>query len=313
MGKPCSILTFEIGSVGGGACAIKDGLDYAAAMWNPEGDMADVEIWEILEPLVYLGRRVKPNTAGPGKYRGGSGFESLRMVWKTNDLLLQNCGDGAGFSSAGLFGGYPSATGYRHNVHNTDTVERAREGNPYPVREYDPGNSELSAQINGDHKFDKHTLTYPYSFKQGDLYLSWMRGGGGLGDTLERHPQKVVDDVNHGFLLPRYASEIYGVKLKSPDTPSDQSNTRDRPPDYSLDEKGTQELRQEIRKQRAERSMPASEFLEKEKERVHEGRLAEHVREMYNQSMALSPAWARYFREYWGLPDDFTFKTGDES
>ena len=66
--------------MGGGASAVKDGLDYAAAMWNPEGDMADVEIWEILEPLLYLGRRIKPNTAGPGKYRGGSGFESLRPV-----------------------------------------------------------------------------------------------------------------------------------------------------------------------------------------------------------------------------------------
>ena len=35
---------------------VADGLDYAAAMWNPEGDMGDCEVWEIIEPFLYLGR-----------------------------------------------------------------------------------------------------------------------------------------------------------------------------------------------------------------------------------------------------------------
>ena len=116
--------------------------------------MADVEIWEILEPLLYLGRRVKPNTAGAGKYRGGSGFESLRMVWKTNDLVMQNAGDGLVFPSQGLFGGYPAAAGYRHNVHEPDLIQRAHEGKPYPVRDYDPANSELEALVEGTRSFD---------------------------------------------------------------------------------------------------------------------------------------------------------------
>jgi len=296
LGKPCSILNFEISTVGGGASAVKDGLDYAAAMWNPEGDMADVEIWEILEPLIYLGRRVKPNTAGPGRYRGGSGFESLRMVWKTDDLVMQNAGEGLCFSSAGLFGGYPSAAGYRHNVHGTDLQERARGGEPYPVREYDPENSEMNNLTRGEHEFDKRTMTYPAPFRQGDLYLSWLRGGAGLGDPLERDPRRVVEDVTQGFLLPRFASRIYGVKLEQlPDA------------SYGSDPEATRVSREEIRRQRAERSLPTRAWVEKERERVLAGGFLREVRECYNACMDLSPQWAAKVRAFWDLPPDFTF------
>ena len=123
---------------------------------------------------------------------------------------------------------------------------------------------------------------------------------------------KVVDDVNQGFLLPEYASRTYGVKLDS-EPEAGQESTRDKPSNYKLDEKGTKELRKQIRKQRQERSVPASQYLEQEKKRVHEQNMPEHTREMYNQSMALSAAWADYYRSYWGLPDGFTFKTGEES
>ena len=79
-GEIHAVNSFEASSCGTGACAIKDGLNHAAAIWNPEGDMGDIEIWEMAEPLLYLGRNVKANSGGYGKYRGGCGFETLRMV-----------------------------------------------------------------------------------------------------------------------------------------------------------------------------------------------------------------------------------------
>lgn len=301
LGKPCSILNFEIGTVGGGACAVKDGLNYAAAMWNPEGDMADVEIWEILEPMLYIGRRVKPNTAGAGKYRGGSGFESLRMVWKTNDLVLQNGGDGNIFASPGLFGGYPSATGYRHNVHKANLLEIANKNQPYPVREYDPENSELSALVDGERVFDKRTTTYPQPFKQGDLYLSWLRGGAGLGDPIERDPQMVAEDVEGGFLLPHFASKIYGVQLVM--------ENRDK---YFIDQEATNALREDIKKLRAKSSISTREYIEAEREKVQEGRFVQPIKKCYNSCMELSPEWAEKYKQFWNLPDDFSFPTEDE-
>jgi acetone carboxylase alpha subunit len=52
---------------------------------EPRGRHGDVEIWEMAEPLLYLGRNVKANSGGYGQYRGGCGFESLRMVWNAQD------------------------------------------------------------------------------------------------------------------------------------------------------------------------------------------------------------------------------------
>src|SRR5713101_6954750 len=63
-GQPSATTNFGLSCCGGGAKMVLDGLDYAAAMWNPEGDMGDLEMWEIIEPFLYLGQRVKASTAG---------------------------------------------------------------------------------------------------------------------------------------------------------------------------------------------------------------------------------------------------------
>src|SRR5437588_3180074 len=62
-GRQSATTNFGLSCVGGGAKMVLDGLDYAAAMWNPEGDMGDLEMWELIEPFLYLGQRVKPNPA----------------------------------------------------------------------------------------------------------------------------------------------------------------------------------------------------------------------------------------------------------
>ena len=89
--------------------------------------MGDMEMWELIEPFLYLSQRVKPNTAGPGRHRGGSGYECLRLAWKTPFYEMQNIGNGRCFIQAGLWGGYPAATGYRHNIRNTNLLALAAE------------------------------------------------------------------------------------------------------------------------------------------------------------------------------------------
>ena len=108
-----AVNSFESAAEGVGASAVKDGISHAAAIWNPEGDMGDMEIWELAEPLLYLGRSIKPNTAGYGKYRGGSGYETLRMVYGAKDWTMFFMGNGYMSSDCGLMGGYPAASGYR--------------------------------------------------------------------------------------------------------------------------------------------------------------------------------------------------------
>jgi N-methylhydantoinase B/acetone carboxylase alpha subunit len=300
-GNDTGLLSFELSCVGGGARGVSDGLDYGAAMWNPEGDMGDCEVWELIMPLLYLGRSVKPSTAGMGKYRGGSGFQSVYAIWKTTDLVMQNAGDSGCFPSPGIFGGYPSASGYRHNVLNTNLLERFRKRETYPSREDDPVDSEISACCDGEHLFDRRTMNYPYRMVHGDIYYSWYRGGGGLGDPLEREPAAIESDLDGNYLLPRYAESVYGAVTCKDDEGF-----------WHVDHEKTAGRREEMRARRAERAIPVAEYLKGEKQKILNGDLAPETRRMYNESLELSTDWREWFLSFWELPDDFHFAEGGE-
>ncbi len=295
-GQPSAFTNFEISCQGTGAAYVKDGEATCAAMWNPEGDMGEVETWEHLEPLLYLGRGRKANTSGAGKYRGGCGAESLRMLFKTESQILFSAGEGHVFSSAGVFGGYPGNSGYRHNVHNSNMKELAANKAPYPTLDGDPENSAISAMVKGDEVFDLNQMTGPHPFGEYDLYASVQRGGPGLGDPLERDPASVAADVNGGELLERFAKPIYGVVL-----------TKGADGRLQADVTATQAERTAMRKRRLERAVDTKDFIARERERVLEGHIHAPVRAMYKSSMKLSPRWAAHFRNFWSLADDFSF------
>jgi N-methylhydantoinase B/acetone carboxylase alpha subunit len=292
--KESATTNFELSCVGTGAGIVRDGVDFASAMWNPEGDMGDVEVWELIEPFLYLGRRIKPNTAGPGKYRGGSGFESLRMCWKTPYYELQNINLGKVFAGAGIFGGYPNSTGYRRNLHQTNILDLAKNKLPYPVRDGDPADSEMLRLVKAQRVIsDKLATTLPGLFEEGDLYLSVLNGGTGAGDPIERDPGRIEDDINGEYLMPRYAESIYGAVVE-------KQNGRCR-----VDRKKTQEKRQAIREKRKKDSVSVTEWMESERKKIQNREFIKPVREMYRSSMATSQSWAREYRDFWNLPDDF--------
>lgn len=296
-GQQAAITNFSISCVGTGGRMYDDGLDYAAAMWNPQGDMGDCEVWEINEPFLYLGASVKPSTAGSGKYRGGSGWESLRLCWGTEFFETQNIGNSKITMQSGLWGGYPGATSYRHNVRDTNFFELVGGLLPYPVRDGNPEESEIERYVDGDTSFDQRTLTMPDRMGDGDLYLSPMRGGSGLGDPLERDPAAVIEDVRGGFLIDRLAASVYGVEATA---------------DGELDAAATAARRGRIRAARAELSQPFDEWFAAQRERVlaHAdggGEFIGAVQRMYAESMRLSERWAEEFRGFWQLDDDFVF------
>jgi N-methylhydantoinase B/acetone carboxylase alpha subunit len=277
-GTSSAIMNFEISAQGMGAKYVLDGTDYCAAMFNPEGDMGDVEMWELISPFVYLSRRVKASSGGPGRHRGGSSFESLFMVNKTPFWELQNIGTGRVLSAGGLFGGYPGATAYIHNIHGADLIERARRGEAYPIADGDfehPALMEIRGESR-EYKNDGMTLLSP--FANGDLYLSVMKGGAGLGDPLLRPVEAVCSDVCEGHLLPRFAESVYGV--------SD---------------------REAFRRRRLERAVPVRAWMAAERARVLAQDLAQPIAEMLAESMRLSPRWAAEYRGFWDLPEDFEF------
>lgn len=276
-GQLSGFMNFEIGAQGQGAKYILDGLDWGAAVFNPEGDMGDVEMWELVKPMLYLGRRSKPYTGGVGRHRGGTSFESLFLVHNTQDYEVENIGTGGMLTSPGLFGGYPAPSTYVHNVKGSDIFEQAKAGEAYPVA--DGGNEALELNaFSGEHDLRNDPFTMMIPVEHGDLYLSSGRGGGGLGDPLLRSEERVGSDVAERHLIERFAESAYGV--------SDRDG---------------------FRSARLERARPVSEWWSEQRERILSGDLIDPVKVMYAESMRLTPAWAAEYRGFWDLPEDFDF------
>ena len=134
-GNSSAIMNFEVAAQGMGAKYVLDGTDTCAAMFNPEGDMGDVEMWELICPIVYLSRKAKASSGGPGPPP-----RRLELRVAVHDLEHALLGapeprHQRGCSSApGLFGGYPGLGAYIHNIKGADLIERARARRGLPDR-----------------------------------------------------------------------------------------------------------------------------------------------------------------------------------
>lgn len=291
------LAAFDLSSVGLGAGAVRDGLDYGYAVWNPECDMGDIEVWESMElGLPWLARGVKIDTAGFGKYRGATAWENVRVASGVRQALHYVVRpDGLLFHGAGLMGGYPHATGYRFYHLNTNFAEVAREKKPYPLREGDPEHSDIEAMLEGTPRRSERSHTLGQVLQNGDIVLGNMSGGPGFGDPLERDPERVAHDLDEGVYTKEMAGRVYGVVCVF-----DESGRT-----WRVDVSATQAKRGDMKKARKQRGIGFDEFYDRERARILNGQLAAPVKQMYRESMELSPSWAAHFRTFWRLPDDF--------
>lgn len=277
LGETSGFMNFELAGGGMGGKYVLDGLDYASAPFNPEGDHGDCEMWELLTPFLYIGRGIKASTGGPGRHRGGSGFETLFMTWNTPFQQVQQLGSSKIAVSPGIFGGYPAANSYVHSIKGSDLIERANRGEAYPVRDgsYDePALLELS----GERVYKQDALRVLEGAAVGDLFQLVYKGGGGLGDPLKRPVEAVERDVAEGHLLPAYAESAYAI--------SDRDAARTR---------------------RLELARPTEEWWQAEREKVLAYAYPLHLQTMYAESMRLSPRFAAEYRGFWDLPEDFEY------
>ena len=293
-GEIHAVNSFESSSCGTGASAIKDGINHGAAIWNPEGDMGDIEIWEMAEPLLYLGRNIKTNSAGYGKYRGGCGFESLRMVWKAQDWTMFFMGNGYMNSDWGLMGGYPAATGYRFEAHETGLERRIAKEEQIPLgADQDPASPAYERNIDATAvvKRNKQCMTTEDCYENYDLYLNYLRGGPGFGDPLDRDIAAIQHDLNTAALLPEFAQKVYGAVV-----------TKDEREHWVVDVEATAIERMNIRKNRLERSIPVKAWMKIERERIIDKHASTQVKHMFATSFGLSQKFEKHFRDFWELP-----------
>ena len=105
-GNQFAATNFEYNSSGMGASSNLDGLYASNAMWNPEANLSDVEVFESIWPLVWLGRGITPDGGGFGKNQGGAALQSLYVVEHDAPLVVAGAissGDSV-FVSPGIMG-----------------------------------------------------------------------------------------------------------------------------------------------------------------------------------------------------------------
>ncbi len=144
-----------------------------------------IEIHETEFPLRILRFDVRPDSGGPGKFRGGLGC--TRDYQLLEDAAVRVRGKGemrSKFPPWGVLGGKHARTG-SYSVNGRELPETVREERLNP----------------------------------GDVVRVNMNAGGGYGDPLEREPELVLGDVLDGYVSIAGAREDYGVVIM-PDNPA---------------------------------------------------------------------------------------------
>jgi acetone carboxylase alpha subunit len=155
--------------------------------------------------------------------------------------------------------------------------------------------------VKGEVYFTPKGFATSRPFEVGDLYLNYLRGGPGYGDPLERDPNLIEQDVNGDVVSPRFAESVYGAALRKQGAK------------WIVDVEQTGRKRQQMREHRKARGIPARQWIVQQRERLLGDQVRGVVRRTYRECMQLSPSWAKEFREFWSLPEDFAFSAGGKN
>ena len=164
-------------SAGGmGAAHDRDGLSATAFPSGITG--VPVEAIETAAPLLMRRRQLRPDSGGPGQFRGGLGQE-MELEIITGQNANHSCMyDRTGNPAAGLFGGKAGAKG---------EVLLSDGGRPHPKSHY--------------------------VLRSGQRVTLKLPGGGGYGDPLSRDPLRVLEDLRQGYVTVAAAEKEYGVVI----------------------------------------------------------------------------------------------------
>ncbi|HLH74814.1 MAG TPA: hydantoinase B/oxoprolinase family protein [Chloroflexota bacterium] len=176
-GRRFNLLFFNAGGTGA-----RTGLDGISSTAFPSGISGTaVEIIENRSPLVVLEKALRPDSGGPGQFRGGLGHRLVIAGLRTNrPYTFSPFFDRLQFPARGLHGGQAGAPGDYFLKHPDGTIER-----PNP----------------------KATI---YPDPQTELWIE-LPGGGGLGDPRQRPRERVLNDVREGLVSPERVEKDYGM------------------------------------------------------------------------------------------------------
>jgi N-methylhydantoinase B/oxoprolinase/acetone carboxylase alpha subunit len=296
-------LTLEQACNGAPARGIADGENSAWSIYTPQADFGNAEISELFYPIMYLGRNLEPDSGGYGRFRGGLGHTAVWLVKNTPGIEYQ-CGC-AGIRSKvlanhGMFGAYPAVPDRPGYAIGTDVETRIAAQAPLVHERGDPEAPALAANLRARVLEPDVVAPFvtPELLHEYDVVVHPISGAQALGDPLDRDPDLVKTDLDNGWTRERVAREVYGVVGRRDDATGE----------WAVDAAATARAREAIREARRKRGVPFRDWWRQERQRVlAKERMADAVRAMWRGSMTLSPDYGREIRDFWQLPEEFTF------
>jgi N-methylhydantoinase B len=208
---------------GGGAQTINDGQDAYGLTCTTGGGIPDIENHEGADPVLFLWRRLVPNSGGPGLKRGGMALDQAYAIHYSEGMA------GPGFNACaqvpphGFGGGYPAGAGIFYPIRASNVDALLLDGQ-MPSRE----------RVHGHSESVRSKLTH-LKLARGDIFVATAGGGGGIGDPLLRSPAEVAADIAADYVTAAHAHEVYGVVVDS---------------DGNVDEPATEQRRHKLRRER---------------------------------------------------------------
>jgi acetone carboxylase alpha subunit len=285
------------GTFGAGATGVCDGVDTGGWVATPETDVGNWEVWELFVPEMFMSRMLEPYSVGYGKYRSGVSMPSMEMLHR----LTVGIGSGAIgcahdriIPNLGLFGGYPGGkrNTFMARYHNfQELIEKKLPllheiGHPKEFLNYPHADI-----INLPH------IPPTIEVRDKDLFISDNGSAGGLGDPIDRDPALQKADLDNCLTTKEISRNIYCIEVCYDEKVKQ----------WRIDDEATKKLRKAKRDERLSRGVPVEQWWQKARQRLIDKELDPLLAEMYSSSMKLSENFTREFKDFWGLPNDFTF------
>jgi N-methylhydantoinase B len=159
-GKPYANMFFFNGGMGGNMQG--DGI--SCLSWPSNVSSTAVEVSEHIAPIRIHYKRLRPDSGGPGRHRGGLGQEILIESRSPTPIAVSFLAERTIFPAFGIEGGQDGAPGV--------------------------------LQINGEKVDPKRQ----YVLKTGDTVMLATPGGGGHGDPRERSAAAIARDLAEGYV-----------------------------------------------------------------------------------------------------------------
>lgn len=168
---------------GWGACRDRDGADVLVCSGDGDTLEMPVEVMETRFPLLFDQFALDtPQEAGHGEFRGGTGLVQDYKVYNESGAFIT-----ASFGRSE----YP----------------------PWGVGDGQPGDGNYIDIVKNDGTTERHRKLTNYELEDGEVARLVTSAGGGWGSSLERDPERVLEDYRNEYITSQTAEAVYGVVI----------------------------------------------------------------------------------------------------